>query len=173
MGLILCNIGLVYLNKGDYDKGMDYFKRSLAIKGELGDMHGTGLSLSNIGIVQSDKGDYEKAFSYLQKAVNIQKKIGALELETVALFALANKNLDKEYDKDEILKLIKKNEHKEDYLNYLLYQLLEDKSYLETAHNQVQEKASAMEDALGMKFLSYPIPKAIVEEWERVRTVKN
>ena len=33
--------------------------------------------------------------------------------------------------------------------------------------NQVQEKASAMED--GAKFLSYPIPKAIVEEWEKVK----
>ena len=44
--------------------------------------------------------------------------------------------------------------------------LLEDKSYLESAFNQVQEKASAMED--GEKFLSYPIPKAIVEEWHKI-----
>ena len=32
---------------------------------------------------------------------------------------------------------------------------------------RAQEKASAMED--GAKFLSYPIPKAIVEEWEKVK----
>ena len=30
-----------------------------------------------------------------------------------------------------------------------------------------EENASAMED--GAKFLSYPIPKAIVEEWEKVK----
>ena len=35
--------------------------------------------------------------------------------------------------------------------------------------NQVQEKASAMEEELAAKFLSYPIPKAIVEEWEKVK----
>jgi len=26
-----------------------------------------------------------------------------------------------------------------------------------------------MEEELGVKFLSYPIPKAIVEEWEKVK----
>ena len=54
-------------------------------------------------------------------------------------------------------------------LNYPLYQLLEDNSYLKTAYNQVQEKASAMEKEIAAKFLSYPIPKAIVEEWEKVK----
>ena len=44
---------------------------------------------------------------------------------------------------------------------------MKDAFYLETAYHQVQEKASAMED--GAKFLSYPIPKAIVEEWEKVK----
>ena len=54
-------------------------------------------------------------------------------------------------------------------LNFRLYELLEDKSYLETAYNQIQEKASAMVEELKAKFLSYPIPKAIVEEWEKVK----
>jgi len=49
----------------------------------------------------------------------------------------------------------------------LTYELLEEKSYLETAYNQVQEKTSAMDDAA--KFLSYPIPSAIVEEWEKIK----
>ena len=54
-------------------------------------------------------------------------------------------------------------------LNYTLYQLLEDTSYLETAYNQVQEKADNLEPDVAAKFLSYPIPKAIVEEWEKVK----
>ena len=53
------------------------------------------------------------------------------------------------------------------FINNFLYQLLEDTSYLETAYNQVQEQADNLED--GAKFLSYPIPKAIVEEWEKVK----
>ena len=35
-------------------------------------------------------------------------------------------------------------------------------------NNQVQENATEMEEELSKKFLSYPIPKAIVEEWEKV-----
>ena len=53
--------------------------------------------------------------------------------------------------------------------NYHLYYLLDNSSYLETAYNQVQEKVSAMEDKFKAKFLSYPIPSAIVEEWEKVK----
>jgi len=52
--------------------------------------------------------------------------------------------------------------------NYHLYQLLEDTSYLETAFNQVQVMADNLESDVKAKFLSYPIPKAIVEEWEKV-----
>ncbi len=53
-------------------------------------------------------------------------------------------------------------------LNPGLYQLLEESSYLENAYNQLQEKASAMEKELAEKFLSYPIPKAIAKEWEKL-----
>ena len=35
-------------------------------------------------------------------------------------------------------------------------------------YNQVQEKADKLEPDVAAKFLSYPIPKAIVEEWEKV-----
>ena len=41
--------------------------------------------------------------------------------------------------------------------------------YLESAYNQVQEKASAMDEELAAKFLELKIPKAIVEEWEKVK----
>ena len=54
-------------------------------------------------------------------------------------------------------------------LNLRLYELLKNKTYLKTAYNQVQEKTSAMDGELAKKFLSYPIPKAIVEEWEKVK----
>ena len=53
--------------------------------------------------------------------------------------------------------------------NYHLYQLLEDASFLESAYKQVKDKGDKMEDKFKAKFLSYPIPKAIVEEWEKVK----
>ena len=81
---------------------------------------------------------------------------------------LSNKNLSKDYDEKEIYALIKEAEKIEFELNLRLYELLEDKSYLETAYTQVQEKASAMDGKLKIKFLSYPTPKAIIEEYNKV-----
>ena len=129
-------------------------------------------SLLCIGNVHAEKGDYKKAEEYLEKSLSIQKEIGLgaddLIWSTTYLY-LNYKHLGKAYDVNEIRTLIKETKNIEYILNYLLYQLLEDTSYLETAYNQVQEKASAMEDDLAAKFLSYPIPAAIVEEWEKVK----
>jgi tetratricopeptide (TPR) repeat protein len=158
----------VHTNKGDYDKALDYYDRSLAINEELGNNFGISHGLNNIGIMHYLKRDYDKMFSHLQKAVNIQKEIGTLELETVTLFALANKNLSKEYDEKEIHTLIKEAENIYFGLNLRLYELLEDISYLKTAYNQVQELANNLEPDVAAKFLSYPIPKAIVKEYNKV-----
>ena len=83
---------------------------------------------------------------------------------------MGNKKLGKKYDENEIHSLIKEAEDiNYTNLNYRIYQLLDDTSYLETAYKQVQEKADNLEPDIKTKFLSYPIPKAIVEEWERVK----
>jgi tetratricopeptide (TPR) repeat protein len=118
--------------------------------------------------VYKDKGDYKKAEEYFQKSLAIQKEIGLGTdnlLMTTAYFYLSYKQLGKVYDEQEIQKLIKETENIDADLNYALYQLLEEKSYLETAYNQVQESAGNLEDKA--KFLNYPIPKEIVEEWEK------
>ena len=49
---------------------------------------------------------------------------------------------------------------------------LENTSYLETSYNQVQVMTDNLEPDVAAKFLSYPIPKAIVEEWEKVTPPK-
>ena len=67
--------------------------------------------------------------------------------------------------------IIKEIENVSNYylLNHSLYQLLADASYLETAYNQIQEKADNLEPDVAAKFLRYQIPAAIVEEWEKVK----
>ena len=131
-----------------------------------------GYSLIGIGGVHHDKGEHEKAEDYFENSRAIQKEIGLgaddLIWSTTYLY-LTYKHLGKEIDVNEIQSLIKETVNIEFECNLRLYELLEDKSYLETAYNQVQESASAMEEELKAKFLSYPIPKAIVEEWEKVK----
>ncbi|SVD00511.1 uncharacterized protein METZ01_LOCUS353365, partial [marine metagenome] len=170
MGYMLYNIGNACFNKGDLGKALDYFERSLKICEELGDKSGMGFSLTGIGGGgYSAKGDYVKALDYLEKSLSIQKEIGLggeLPLWTNTSLYISYKHLGRDYDEKEIHNLIKETEYIEFELNFRLYQLLEDTSYLETAYNQIQESTNAMEDDLKSKFLSYPIPKAIVEEWE-------
>ena len=172
LGYSLNNIGNVHKNKGDYDKALDHLERSLAIRGEIGDKRGMGYSLGNIGGVHADKGDYNKAEEYLEKSLAIQKEIGLggedLIWSTTYLY-LTYKHLGKEINVKQIHTLIKEAESIEFELNLRLYELLEDTSYLETAYNQVQEKVDNLESDVAAKFLSYPIPKAIVEEWEKVK----
>ena len=172
IGQSLNNIGVVHKNKGDYDKALDYYIRSLAIKEELGDKRGIGYSLNNIGNVHYDKGGYNKAMEYLAKSLDIQKEIGigfkSIELFTTTYLYLSYRHLSRDYDEKHLRSLIKETQNIEFDLNFRLYELLEDTSYLETAYNQVQEKVSAMEKELAEKYLSYPIPKQIVEEWEKL-----
>ena len=86
----------------------------------------------------------------------------------MTLLYLTYKNLGKQYNEKEIHNLIKKTENIGYEVNYHLYELLEDKSYLETAYNQIQEKVDAIDEELKKKFLNYPIPKQIIEEYNKV-----
>ena len=171
MGTSWANIGLVHNTRGDYDKALDYYARSLTIQEELGDKRVMGIILSNIGIAHANRGDSGKALEHLEKSLTIQKEIGlgANYLIWVTLYLyLTYKQLAKDYDINEIHNLIKEASNIQFGLNLGLYQLLEESSYLENAYNQLQEKASSMEKELAEKFLSYPIPKAIAKEWEKL-----
>ena len=171
MGTSWANIGLVHNTRGDYDKALDYYARSLTIQEELGDKRAMGIILSNIGIAHANRGDSGKALEHLEKSLTIQKEIGlgANYLIWVTLYLyLTYKQLAKDYDINEIHNLIKEASNIQFVLNLGLYQLLEESSYLENAYNQLQEKASSMEKELAEKFLSYPIPKAIAKEWEKL-----
>ena len=170
MGRTLHNIGFVHNYKGEYNTALEYYERSLKIQEELGDKAGMGLTLGNIGSVHYNRGEYSSAAEHLEKSLAIQKGIGfkATELLTNTHLYLSYRHLGKDYDEQDIHRLIKDAEKIEFELNFRLYQLLDDTSYLEIAYTQVQDEASVMEKELAEKFLSYPIPKAIAEEWEKL-----
>ena len=52
--------------------------------------------------------------------------------------------------------------------NFILYKLLDNESCLKAAYNQIQDKLNVMEDELREKILNYPIPKQIIEEYNKV-----
>ena len=145
---------------------MDYYERSLAIQEEIDDKNGMAENHNNIGNVYLNKGNYEIAIKYLEKSLNINNG----QLRATTLLSLAQKHLGKEYDGNEINNLIKESKKIKYELNFRLYELLEDKSYLETAHTQLQKKADEMDHEMKDKFLNYPVQKQIIEAWEKVQS---
>ena len=119
--------------------------------------------------IHFQKSEYEQAADYYVQSLKINEGLGEEpKLYLITNLSLANKHLGKEYDLQEIHKLIEEPDEIDYGINFSLYELLEDKSYLETAYNQIQEKVDAMEDEIKEKFLTYPIPKQIIQEWEGV-----
>ena len=166
----LYGIGLVYQAKGDLDKALDHYEKALKIREELSDKNGIGSSLNDIGNVYYDKGDYKNALEYLEKSLSIQTEIGKKEpgLYTIVYLNLVYKQLNTEYNEKEIHSLIQDTENIEYEINFRLYELLEDNSYLEAAYSQIQTIVDAMNDELKQKFLNYPIPKQIIAEYNKV-----
>jgi len=167
----LAGIGNNYFNKGEYDQALDYFTRSLAISEELGYTGNIRNILNMIGNIHFQKSEYEQAADYYAQSLKINEGLGEEpKLYLITNLSLANKHLGKEYDIQEIHKLIEEPDEIDYGTNFKLYALLEDNSYLENAYGKLQELADALDDETKGKFLNYPIPKQIVEAWQKVQS---
>ena len=71
----LGNIGLIYQEKGKLDKALEYHKKSLGLKKEIGNKLGEATSLGNIGLVYQAKGDLGKALEYHNQALKLHKEV--------------------------------------------------------------------------------------------------
>jgi tetratricopeptide (TPR) repeat protein len=60
------NLGLAYDNKGEYDRGIEYYEKSLKIYLEkLGHDHpDVALSYNNLGTAYYNKGEYDRGIEY-------------------------------------------------------------------------------------------------------------
>ena len=177
-------VGEKNLFMGNYDKALKFLNSSK----EYFEKEDNPMRLSYINGVL---GEYYLQNSYFEKAITYYEKeleywinrghdtkiYAEVRLNTSIAFAKSKLNLD--YDKnslekimDRYYKYMRKNNLKpggDIAVSLKLYHLLEKKEYLELAYNEVQEKADNLEPDIAAKFLSYPIPKAIVEEWEKVK----
>ena len=81
IGISLKNFGHVYLDQGDVNKGLDYYKRALEIKRiSFPEVNSEIASIHNcIGNVYSKIGDFNKALSIYEKILDIQQEILAMK----------------------------------------------------------------------------------------------
>ena len=161
-------IGDIHRIKGENEKSIEFLGRSIKLIEELGRKNTLARLIKKYGIVYYQQNDYAKALENLERSATMQMEDKeAISLETDTYLFLTYKQLGKSYDPKEVIEKIE-DDSKDYELNFRLYQLLEDRTYLEAAYNQVEQEKDALDGDIRVRFLGYPIPKAIIQEWERV-----
>ena len=82
---ILNVIGLVRMNRADYDGALECFEKSKGIARKIGHMKGVSGTLVNIGIVCFHSGRYDEALECWTEALEVAKKIEEWDLVSTSL----------------------------------------------------------------------------------------
>jgi serine phosphatase RsbU (regulator of sigma subunit)/Tfp pilus assembly protein PilF len=75
-GVALNQIGIQYSGQGDNDKSLEYFKKSLKVKEEIGDKGQIASTLNNVGSIYLYLGNYEQTIDYYTKSLAVREEIG-------------------------------------------------------------------------------------------------
>ncbi|MHA1341163.1 MAG: tetratricopeptide repeat protein [Promethearchaeota archaeon] len=72
----LGNMGLIYNDKGEPDKALEYHQKAYKIHEELGNKRGMASQLENMGNIYASKGEPDKTLELYQKAYKIHEELG-------------------------------------------------------------------------------------------------
>jgi tetratricopeptide (TPR) repeat protein len=80
-------IGMVYIEKGDYNKALEYYNKALNIQVSLLGNEDANIATSykNIGAAYYRKGAFNKALEYHSKALYIREKILGKEMQLLQI----------------------------------------------------------------------------------------
>ena len=70
------SLGLMYYRRGEFDRALEHFGKSLKIREKVGDKSGIAGTLNNIGITRRERGDGDQALECFSRSVKISKEIG-------------------------------------------------------------------------------------------------
>jgi len=76
MASALMNMGLVYTNLSDHQKGLEYKLKALKLRQEIGDKKGMGNAYANLGISYTSLNDNPKAIDAYLKSLKIAEELG-------------------------------------------------------------------------------------------------
>ena len=158
-----------YSTMGKYVESLDYLNQSYIQCQKSNNKPQMAHTCIEIALCYYQLGKYNKSIENVRK-LHLQESDGSDWLNGHLILSLINKKQGKDIDEKIIDSFIKIDENDTEYFdNYAIYQIIKDKSYLEIANKQIQERLKQITKKFKAKFLSYPIPKAIVEEWEKVK----
>ena len=68
--------GTVAAQRGDYDKALASYRKSLQIREKIGDKSSMASLLSNLGVIAEYKGDYDGSGDFHQRALALRESVG-------------------------------------------------------------------------------------------------
>ena len=78
------NLGLVYAEKGEWDRAIEFYQSSLAITEKMGDWLTSANQYTNLGVVYLKKDRAEEAKPLLARAYLIFAKVGSPSAKSAA-----------------------------------------------------------------------------------------
>lgn len=73
------NKGIIFNNKGDINRALEFFSKSLKIEEEIGNKVGIASALNNIGFIYHSQGDIPMTLEFFTKSLRIEEEIGNKE----------------------------------------------------------------------------------------------
>jgi tetratricopeptide (TPR) repeat protein/KaiC/GvpD/RAD55 family RecA-like ATPase len=77
--MLLCNLGIIYVTRGELEKAEEMHKKAFAINEKLGRQEGMAIDYAALGLVYYGRRDLGKAEKMHFKGLEIEKKLGRLE----------------------------------------------------------------------------------------------
>jgi predicted ATPase/class 3 adenylate cyclase len=87
---IVSNLGLTYMNQGNYESGVLAQKNALHECEQAGDTAGKAILSINIGIVYSEQGNDDAALTYFEQGLNFAKQLNNKQLVSIVVGCIGN-----------------------------------------------------------------------------------
>ena len=169
------NLGImagVYLQIGNTDLAMDYLDQAMAIAKEIKDDRRINDCHYEKGYIYLYQKDYAQAIDgNMSKWYEWNtKNKNDISLEKMSQYLVCLKKLGRDVSLSQIEKLMKERPaRKYGYeLNYLLYQLYDDRSYLKSSYEKIMDIKSKLDNKVGQKFINYPLESEIIEAYQSI-----
>jgi len=124
---------------------------------------------ADLGLAYYKLKDYKQAIEEFKSSLSFKNHSEGCTLssELEIFINLTYKKYNKKYETKNILTAIKDMTLNYEQ-NFYIYELLENNLYLKNAYNHLKKEMNNMSTDLSIKFLNYPYPKRIVEEYNKV-----
>jgi tetratricopeptide (TPR) repeat protein len=87
---IVANLGLTFMNQGQYEEGIQWLEQELVYAEQTGNKQAMASLYTNLGIICFEKGDYDKAKQCYEKGLPLAEELGNKQLTSIAMGCLGS-----------------------------------------------------------------------------------